>query len=64
MHHINEIITDRWPAFTASITFELFKRTQIDVPQTMLQTILSPFKTKPAEEHCTSAHTSFNCFDV
>ncbi|KAF8908484.1 histidine phosphatase superfamily [Mucidula mucida] len=46
-----DVFDDKWPAFTASITFELFKRTQIDVPQTMLQTILSPFKTKPAEEH-------------
>lgn len=42
----------RWPAFTAAITFELFKRDPVAQGGSIMQTILSPFRASPAPEHC------------
>ncbi|KAF7289915.1 Acid phosphatase [Mycena indigotica] len=44
-----DVFDDKWPAFTASITFELFKKAPPEDDQSSyLQTILSPFKTTSA----------------
>lgn len=43
----------RWPAFTASITFELFKKTDEQSLPSFSQTLLSPFRPNPTE-HCTA----------
>lgn len=42
----------RWPAFTASITVELFKKNPDQEPASLLQTMMSPFKAKTSPEHC------------
>lgn len=41
----------RWPAFTASITFELFKKTDEQSLPSFPQTVLSSFRPNPTE-HC------------
>ncbi|KIY70843.1 phosphoglycerate mutase-like protein [Cylindrobasidium torrendii FP15055 ss-10] len=46
-----DVFDDKWPAFTASITFELFKKSQTAAQPTMLQTILSPFRVRPVDEY-------------
>ncbi|EJD05488.1 phosphoglycerate mutase-like protein [Fomitiporia mediterranea MF3/22] len=50
-----DVFDDKWPAFTASITFELFKKASVEQGQTSyLQTVLgtfSPFKTTKPTEH-------------
>ncbi|KAJ6590608.1 histidine phosphatase superfamily [Mycena vulgaris] len=38
-----DVFDEKWPAFTASITFELFKKSQPADKRSYLQTILSPF---------------------
>jgi len=47
-----DVFDEKWPAFTASITFELFKKSQPDRErQSYLQVILSPFKTSSPPEY-------------
>lgn len=53
---VHRIHLQRWPAFTASIIFELFKKSQTAAQPTMLQTILSPFRVRPVDEYCESNH--------
>jgi acid phosphatase len=48
-----DVFDEKWPAFTGSITFELFKKSQPDEKRSSLQAILSPFK-KTTSEYCTS----------
>jgi acid phosphatase len=48
-----DVFDEKWPAFTGSITFELFKKSQPDQTRSSLQAILSPFK-KTTSEYCTS----------
>ncbi|KAJ7057838.1 histidine phosphatase superfamily, partial [Mycena amicta] len=44
-----DVFDEKWPAFTASITFELFKKSPPEDGQSSyLQTILEPFKTSSA----------------
>ncbi|KAJ6571732.1 histidine phosphatase superfamily [Mycena capillaripes] len=45
-----DVFDEKWPAFTASITFELFKKSQPDEKRSYLQAILSPFKATAAPE--------------
>ncbi|KAJ7627574.1 histidine phosphatase superfamily [Mycena polygramma] len=45
-----DVFDEKWPAFTASITFELFKKSQPADSPSYLQTILSPFKSTTAPE--------------
>ncbi|KAK2465059.1 hypothetical protein APHAL10511_002867 [Amanita phalloides] len=44
-----EVYDEKWPAFTSSITFELFKK-GLAAPSTD-QTVFSPFRQKPSSEH-------------
>ncbi|KAF8189862.1 histidine phosphatase superfamily [Mycena galopus ATCC 62051] len=45
-----DVFDDKWPAFAAHISFELFKKSQPDYKRSYLQTILSPFTgTAPPE---------------
>ncbi|KAG7446831.1 phosphoglycerate mutase-like protein [Guyanagaster necrorhizus] len=46
-----DVFDDKWPAFTASITFELFRKSKDDESRSMFQTIMAPFHAKPADEH-------------
>ncbi|KAG5643790.1 hypothetical protein DXG03_009613 [Asterophora parasitica] len=50
-----DVFDEQWPAFTASITFELFKQTFTGANTTadgpLSQTILSSFKSNPHAEH-------------
>ncbi|KAI0073642.1 phosphoglycerate mutase-like protein [Panus rudis PR-1116 ss-1] len=49
-----DVYDEKWPAFTASITFELFRKRDADsqVRSSVWQTVLSPFKPSPPEpEH-------------
>ncbi|KAJ7755374.1 histidine phosphatase superfamily [Mycena maculata] len=46
-----DVFDDKWPAFTASITFELFKKSQPVVEGSYLQAVLTPFKPKPTPEY-------------
>ncbi|KAL1716674.1 histidine phosphatase superfamily [Schizophyllum commune] len=46
-----DVYDDKWPAFTAAITFELFKRDPVAQGGSIMQTILSPFRASPAPEH-------------
>ncbi|KAJ7512066.1 histidine phosphatase superfamily [Mycena galericulata] len=46
-----DVFDEKWPAFTASITFELFKKTQPDAKRSYLQTVLSPFKPTETPEY-------------
>jgi len=49
-----DVFDDQWPAFTASITFELFRKRpekQITGDASVSQAVLSSFKSKPAAEH-------------
>ncbi|KAJ7136013.1 histidine phosphatase superfamily [Mycena epipterygia] len=39
-----DVFDEKWPAFTASITFELFKRSQPDDSRSFMQSFLSPFR--------------------
>ncbi|KAF7323871.1 Acid phosphatase [Mycena kentingensis (nom. inval.)] len=44
-----DVFDEKWPAFTASITFELFKKpTPVAESSSYLQTVLSPFKSTAA----------------
>ncbi|KAF8970225.1 histidine phosphatase superfamily [Flammula alnicola] len=38
-----DVFDEKWPSFTASITFELFKKADIEPPSALHQTILSAF---------------------
>ncbi|KAF7350450.1 Acid phosphatase [Mycena venus] len=44
-----DVYDEKWPAFTAHISFELFKKSQPDDKRSYLQAILSPFKSTPQE---------------
>ncbi|KAJ7889718.1 histidine phosphatase superfamily [Mycena leptocephala] len=44
-----DVFDEKWPAFTGSITFELFKKSQSDEKRSSLQAILSPFKKTTSE---------------
>ncbi|KAJ6631130.1 histidine phosphatase superfamily [Mycena sp. CBHHK59/15] len=46
-----DVFDEKWPAFTASITFELFKKSQPQDKRSYLQTILSPFTSTTAPEY-------------
>ncbi|KAF8067817.1 histidine phosphatase superfamily [Lyophyllum atratum] len=49
-----DVFDEQWPAFTASITFELFKRrteTTTVGGASLPQTVLSSFRSKPTPEH-------------
>ncbi|KAJ7637137.1 histidine phosphatase superfamily [Roridomyces roridus] len=47
-----DVFDEKWPAFTAAITFELFKKTPPTARQSYLQAIFSsPFKTSAAPEY-------------
>ncbi|GLB39148.1 putative histidine acid phosphatase family protein [Lyophyllum shimeji] len=49
-----DVFDDQWPAFTASITFELFKKraeTRTTGDASLSQTVLSSFRSKPTTEH-------------
>lgn len=50
-----DVFDDQWPAFTASITFELFKKVPTDketmCDASLSQTVLSNFRAKPTPEH-------------
>jgi len=46
-----DVFDDKWPAFTASITFELFRKSKDDESRSMFQTVMAPFHAKPADEH-------------
>ncbi|KAJ7151139.1 histidine phosphatase superfamily [Mycena filopes] len=46
-----DVFDEKWPAFTAAITFELFKKSQAADQRSYLQTILSPFKSTTAPEY-------------
>jgi len=47
-----DVFDEKWPAFTASVTFELFKKSQPGRErQSYLQVILSPFKTASPPEY-------------
>ncbi|KAH0581940.1 hypothetical protein H2248_011610 [Termitomyces sp. 'cryptogamus'] len=52
-----DVFDEQWPAFTASITFELFKKAAV-TPQraadaSFSQIVLSNFKSRPVPEFCT-----------
>ncbi|KAG6865445.1 hypothetical protein C0991_002521 [Blastosporella zonata] len=50
-----DVFDEQWPAFTASITFELFRKvetsTQPAADATISQTVLSKFKLRPPSQH-------------
>ncbi|TRM60384.1 histidine phosphatase superfamily [Schizophyllum amplum] len=46
-----DVFDDKWPAFTSAITFELFKRDPVAEGRSIMQTIMSPFRTKSGPEH-------------
>ncbi|KAJ7039799.1 histidine phosphatase superfamily [Mycena alexandri] len=46
-----DVFDEKWPAFTSSITFELFRRSQPVNQRSYLQAILSPFKSNAAPEY-------------
>jgi len=46
-----DVFDDKWPAFTASITFELFKKSQPEAKQSYLQAVFSPFKPAATPEY-------------
>nr|GAT42740.1 acid phosphatase [Mycena chlorophos] len=46
-----DVFDEKWPAFTASITFELFKKIEPEENRSFLQTVFSPFQTSPAPEY-------------
>ncbi|KAJ7145337.1 histidine phosphatase superfamily [Mycena crocata] len=46
-----DVFDEKWPAFTASITFELFKKSQPEERRSYLQAILSPFTTTSVPEY-------------
>ncbi|KAJ7096717.1 histidine phosphatase superfamily [Mycena belliarum] len=46
-----DVFDEKWPAFTASITFELFKKSQAADKRSYLQTILSPFTAPTSPEY-------------
>ncbi|KAF8639115.1 hypothetical protein AX17_001730 [Amanita inopinata Kibby_2008] len=46
-----DVFDDRWPAFTASVTFELFKRERSEAAGTTRR-LFSPFKQKAPVDHC------------
>ncbi|KAE9396149.1 phosphoglycerate mutase-like protein, partial [Gymnopus androsaceus JB14] len=46
-----DVYDDKWPQFTSSITFELFKAAPTNNVSSIFQTIMSPFRSKPSPEH-------------
>ncbi|KAK7043031.1 hypothetical protein VNI00_008769 [Paramarasmius palmivorus] len=46
-----DVFDEKWPAFTASITFELFKRTADPQSSSIMQTVMSPFRTMTKPEY-------------
>jgi len=46
-----DVFDDKWPQFTGSITFELFKSEREASGSSILQTIFSPLWSKPNSEH-------------
>ncbi|KAJ7234638.1 histidine phosphatase superfamily, partial [Mycena haematopus] len=46
-----DVFDEKWPAFTAHISFELFKRQPAESKRSYLQTILSPFTTTTPPEY-------------
>ncbi|KAJ4468793.1 histidine phosphatase superfamily [Lentinula aciculospora] len=46
-----DVFDDKWPQFTSSITFELFKSTPAGNGSSFLQTLMSPFRVNAGPEH-------------
>ncbi|ESK96267.1 acid phosphatase [Moniliophthora roreri MCA 2997] len=46
-----DVFDDKWPAFTASITFELFKKTADLQSSSIMHTMMSPFRTMSRPEY-------------
>ncbi|KAL1743996.1 histidine phosphatase superfamily [Schizophyllum fasciatum] len=46
-----DVYDEKWPAFTAAVSFELFRRDPVAEGRSVMQTILSPFRARPAPEH-------------
>ncbi|KAJ3782805.1 histidine phosphatase superfamily [Lentinula aff. detonsa] len=46
-----DVFDDKWPQFTSSISFELFKSTPTGNGSSFLQTLISPFRSKASPEH-------------
>ncbi|KAJ3885101.1 histidine phosphatase superfamily [Lentinula edodes] len=46
-----DVFDDKWPQFTSSITFELFKSTSVKNGLSIFNTLMSPFRSKAGPEH-------------
>jgi len=46
-----DVFDDKWPAFTAAITFELFRKKEEESTPLNTQGLFSPFRSAPASEH-------------
>ncbi|KAJ3820409.1 histidine phosphatase superfamily [Lentinula raphanica] len=46
-----DVFDEKWPQFTSSITFELFRSTPAGNNSSFLQTLMSPFRSKASPEH-------------
>ncbi|KAH7869116.1 histidine phosphatase superfamily [Lentinula edodes] len=46
-----DVFDDKWPQFTSSITFELFKSTSVKNGLSIFNNLMSPFRSKAGPEH-------------